>query len=77
MELKGSQTQIKRQSKRTRQSMPQCNLSLSSPLTTKMWRQCQTMLSSGARCNSLPLPNNLLLSLTARVYALGSSISMW
>ena len=44
----GSQTQIVRSSNRTRQSMAhtnQCNPSLSSELTTKMWRQHHLMLA--------------------------------
>ena len=49
MELRGSQTQIVKSSNRTRQSKAhtnQCNPSLSSQVTTKMWRRHHLMLAS-------------------------------
>ena len=53
MELNGSQTQIVKWSNRTRQSIlqtNQCNLSLSSLLTTKVWHQA---MSSKVKLHSM------------------------
>ena len=81
MDLRGSQTQIVKSSNRTQQSKAhanQCNASLSSELTTKMWRRHHLMLASFVPDSTLYMYlDSLLIYRSARVHASGSSISMW
>ena len=80
-ELRGSPTQIMKSSSRTRQSKAHtnhCALSLSSVLTTKMWRWHQAMLSSVVTDSTIRMHlESLLIYRTAKVHARGSSTSMW
>ena len=81
MELRGSQTQIVKSSNQTRQSKAhtnQCSPSLSSELTTKMWRQHHLMLAILSPDSTLCMYlESLLIYRSARLHARGSLISLW
>ena len=81
MELRGSQTKIVKSSNRTRRSKAhtdQCNPSLSSEITTKMWQRHHLMLAILSPDSTLCMYlESLLIYRSARLHACGSSILLW